>query len=306
MTLSVVRLEMHRRQSRAACIAAIAKSGGVVFVDDDRHWRGTKRHWYSFCLLPEVIDVELVAGDQSTLDCAFDLSPTSRIRFFNEADTSEMDFSRLASLTDLEIIDLLPVRAIRFVPGQVTSLWLDFNDRFLTEETAGTSQIHVDGYLTLREEQYLSKLIQLRYLSVRLSDSELFILERLQNLESLDLSGSELGDIRLSAIANLPKLKSLYLGNTDIGDHAVASLLDCTELTDLSLSHTNITSATIANLSRLPHLERLVLAGIPVDSFSIPSDWPALREIHVTRDQFVGETEQQFVDRMKRVKVQLW
>ncbi|WCJ42109.1 receptor like protein 1 [Euphorbia peplus] len=94
-------------------------------------------------------------------------------------------------------------------------------------------------------------------------------LSRLENLESLDLSGNSFDDSSLSSIGNISSLKSLYLNNTGLN-----SIDD------------------IQGLLRLENLEHLDLSDNSFDSsiFSFISGLSSLKSLGLQNQEFTGST----------------
>lgn len=112
-------------------------------------------------------------------------------------------------------------------------------------------------------------------------------LNQLQNLESLDLAGTQFGDAGLAQL-HFPKIKSVDLSRSWISDAGITRLCDWHSLTrvhlhsvsgsdlafsrlaqlprlaELDLSHTSAAAETLRGFSAHPHLSILRLNGCPI------------------------------------------
>jgi Leucine-rich repeat (LRR) protein len=129
--------------------------------------------------------------------------------------------------------------------------------------------------------EYLAGLSKLKYLglqNVRISDRAAVWLVKLQQLEVLDLSGTDFGDAgleqlsglsrlevlrlndtgvsdrALSVIPRLKRLRYLYLGGNVISDDGLLHLGNARALVGLDLSETQITDRGLEYLKRIPTL----------------------------------------------------
>src|SRR5690606_34114041 len=95
---------------------------------------------------------------------------------------------------------------------------------------------------------------------VRLQGSELAVLRTMDNLRSLDLSGTHVGDDALFALTRCASLQSLILHGTDVSDVGVAQLSALRHLQNIDLSKTRVTDSGVESIATLPDLRRLDLS----------------------------------------------
>ncbi len=106
---------------------------------------------------------------------------------------------------------------------------------------------------------------------------------RLQRLEGLDLTGTNVGDEDLSSFADAPPLKHLRLGLTKITDAGVQRLCrDQRSLVTLELTETQVTDQCVEALCQLDQLETLQLSRTQV------SDNAAKQFARLTRLKFLS------------------
>ena len=89
-------------------------------------------------------------------------------------------------------------------------------------------------------------------------------LSRLNNLRSLDLTGTDLTDSDLKTLRSLPRLMKLDLSGTNLTDAGMVHLEGLKRLEELNLSETPITDNGIKHLAGVQHLENLGLMGTGV------------------------------------------
>src|SRR5262249_44039643 len=112
---------------------------------------------------------------------------------------------------------------------------------------------------------HLSRLKQLTFINVPVTDTGLAHLEGLTNLESFMLRGPNwVTDAGVAHLARLTRLKGLYLEDSRISDAGLAYLRGLTGLETLNLARTQIGDAGLAHLERLTRLENLGLDGTKV------------------------------------------
>jgi Leucine-rich repeat (LRR) protein len=145
--------------------------------------------------------------------------------------------------------------------------------------------------ITDREFQVLTKLAQLKSLSLQHTETSTIGLEQiatLRSLERLDLGHTLLGDNALPMLASLtnlrtlhmpstlvegtglaalkalPNLRELDLGNSPIGDEGLEQLAQLTGLESLNLRQTDITDKGMAYFAALKNLKRLDLTSADI------------------------------------------
>lgn len=88
---------------------------------------------------------------------------------------------------------------------------------------------------------------------------------RLKHLDSLDLTGADLGDDDIAAFANGPQLKRLRLGFTNITDDGVEELCRIQRAIQLlELTETRVTERCLRSVAEAAELQTLHLAGVDV------------------------------------------
>jgi hypothetical protein len=113
----------------------------------------------------------------------------------------------------------------------------------------------------------------------------------LPTLESLDLSGSQLGEAGLPGIGRLRRLTQLNLARTQVGDVALAELGPLKRLAGLDLSDTRITDQGLAHLALLPQLASLSLNETAVTDLGAEhlAAIPKLSTLGLVRTQITDE-----------------
>lgn len=107
----------------------------------------------------------------------------------------------------------------------------------------------------------LLDLKQLSRLELETVDAESLVqIARLENLESLSITGKAIGDEHLRSISRMKGLCTLELQRTSITDEGLAQLANMPNLTYLRLSHCEITGTGLKSLASLPKLIVLNLA----------------------------------------------
>lgn len=122
----------------------------------------------------------------------------------------------------------------------------------------------------------------------------LSLLDRLHRIESLNVEGTAISDEQLRLIGCCRPLTSLSLGNTAISDRGLPHLAPLTNLLTLYVDRTKVSSAGLKDiaqlkslkilglgstavaddvgpLTELPHLEWLLLSGIPITDAMVQS-----------------------------------
>jgi hypothetical protein len=93
-------------------------------------------------------------------------------------------------------------------------------------------------------------------------DDRLKLLDRLSQIESVQLEGSNVTDAVLEHLRGLHQLKTVLLGGcTQVTDAGLDRLSGLSQLRELDLSDTQVTVAGIAHLSGLTKLRRINVRG---------------------------------------------
>lgn len=126
-------------------------------------------------------------------------------------------------------------------------------DAFGLLESLVRENNHLPADATLRVKDWHA----VRWLAIRTlcSDALLPLLERLTNLEALDLSHSHVTDAGLQMLPALPKLRSLYLINTPITDAGLEFLRHLDSLEEVILSERILSAEGLNQLAVLPELK---------------------------------------------------
>jgi hypothetical protein len=182
---------------------------------------------------------------------------------------------RLANLTSLKRLELLPVRE-------------------LTDEMLA----HLAG-LTGLEDISLS--------GASITGSGLVNLIGLKNLHSLSLSNTGLDDAGLANLGRLISLESLYIHRGAYTDAGIASLSSLTGLTELYMGSDRCTDACLANLSGLKKLQNLYVEGPKVTDVWLDrmAAMKSLRLVIVCRSQVSDEAIARLHRSLPDVQIQL-
>ena len=87
--------------------------------------------------------------------------------------------------------------------------------------------------------------------------SDLALLNRCTQLQTLCLHETPVGDVEIAAIRDLRSLKDLNLADTNVTDASLEIIAGFSELERLHLDGTQITDAGLAKLANLKHLKEL-------------------------------------------------
>jgi Leucine-rich repeat (LRR) protein len=112
---------------------------------------------------------------------------------------------------------------------------------------------------------FLADLPKLRFLALArlpsIDDDICTHLEKMTQLESLNLDQATVSGASFDRLAGLTRLKSLNLIGTRVDDAAMEQLTRLPQLEELDVGHTRITDAGLAHISALRKLRRLNVAG---------------------------------------------
>lgn len=127
----------------------------------------------------------------------------------------------------------------------------------LRELTIGfCDQVNANALMELGQ---LPRLVSLRLLETRISREGLHVVAALDQLEQLDLSGSELDEDDLAYLSESAVLRLLVLRRTNLSDRGAEHLVQCRNLEFLDLQETKISSDAVARLADLKKLRFLKL-----------------------------------------------
>jgi len=100
------------------------------------------------------------------------------------------------------------------------------------------------------------------------------VLEVCPELESINLSDTNVNDDAMAGLAKAAKLKALYLNNTSVTDKGLVQLAEATQLQLLDLRGTRITGSGFAALANLKELQQLLLGHTRIDDRALASLTP--------------------------------
>ncbi len=103
------------------------------------------------------------------------------------------------------------------------------------------------------------EITQLYLNCAQIGDSGLCRLDRLPNLEHLDVRNTQIGDDSLKGLSRFPRLNSLYIGETRVTDEGLAHLREVPQLEYLDLENAAVTDAGIREIEQLINLKHLCL-----------------------------------------------
>ena len=169
----------------------------------------------------------------------------------------------------------------------------------IDETTAETEA--PEEFITIKGEQYSTRLTELTLRSLELTDSDIKELNKMTNLTDLDLYENQISDISvlseltnltslalsentisdISALSGLTNLKHLYLGRNQISD--ISALSELTNLKTLHLDGNQISD--INSLSKLLNLTYLELGNNQINDISVLSELTNLTNLHLDRNQ---------------------
>ena len=129
--------------------------------------------------------------------------------------------------------------------------------------------------------QKLNVLNRIDFEETNFDKSGLFHLKDMQQLQSLDLSGSKIAS--LIYIKNLHQLQRLELAETNINDDDLRHIVHLHKLHILSLESTNITNDALKYIVQLKSLETLYLKRTQIDNGAVVyfKKLPHLYELHL-------------------------
>lgn len=105
-------------------------------------------------------------------------------------------------------------------------------------------------------------------MSKKATDDDLRLIgARFQNIQDLQLDGSDISGEGLAALRRCRRLQFLSLGCTDIGDQDISFLIDLPELWDLTLERTLISEASIPIFESMNSLKQVNIEWTAAASF---------------------------------------
>ncbi len=124
-------------------------------------------------------------------------------------------------------------------------------------------------------------------------------LANMQQLRSLELSGTRVSDAGVQHLTALQGLEDLQLSGSEITDVGLAAVAELPNLTSLTLFGTGASDAGLAHLKKLSRLQRLVLHRTPLVSLAGVEDLQkALPQCEISYEPALAERP----DRAKRIR----
>jgi hypothetical protein len=140
--------------------------------------------------------------------------------------------------------------------------------------------------LTPTEVELFASLTGVRgieFMPDRKTDALVETIERLPNLEALDLLLCEVGANGLRHIGRMTNLRRLRIMASEVGDHGFADVAGLESLVELNLIGPGITNAGLAQLEEMNSLEVLSLEGSEITDAGLApiAQLKSLRELHL-------------------------
>lgn len=139
----------------------------------------------------------------------------------------------------------------------------------LLEKLTATEIARLGGKVKLDRRKPRNPVVAVIWSRSKVNDSDLLLLHRFQQLESLDLAGTAVTDKGLESLNGLGKLGMLYLEDTKITDAGLKALANLPELWELNLENTQVTDAGLATLKDVKKLTSLSLGGTAITDQAI-------------------------------------
>ena len=179
-----------------------------------------------------------------------------------------------ATLSEAEVRDWAVAQggdAVFDDAGQLVDLYLGFTwttdaDLDRIEQLANVRRL--DLSLSYVSDEGVERLTSLRGLTDLnlfgaefITDVAVSHLRALENLERLNLRGTDITDTSMEYIASLSKLRALDVSFTQVSTVGLERLAELTQLEELALGGNKISGAGLPVLSVLPNLRKLTLGG---------------------------------------------
>lgn len=109
----------------------------------------------------------------------------------------------------------------------------------------------------LANGRYCAPIVEMKLSPDILSESEMELVNKFSELESLDFAGASLTDSHLSALTNLPNLKAIGLNDTMVSDTGLCSIARCSRrLSVVNCYATPVGNRGFAAALELPSLQK--------------------------------------------------
>ncbi len=168
-------------------------------------------------------------------------------------------------------------------------VWRDFEPGMLANLPApsgpfaisfGGSAMNDEG---LKELAGLQNLQSLDISHTQVTDSGLGQLAANKNLQNLDLGASTVTDAGLKQLASVKSLRKLYFGSTAVTDAGLKELEGLEHLQVLYLYNTKVTDAGLKELLKLKSLQTLILSKTKVTDEGLAEFSKARPEVQILR-----------------------
>jgi len=129
-------------------------------------------------------------------------------------------------------------------------------------------------YVRNEELQHLSKLTQLKYLSLSCGYSHLKLdfLESMTHLEKICISRTKVTDAGIDTLCNLTSLQHIYLYRTDITDEGLEKLSKLPNLNTLDIAcNSHITDIGVGSLNKMTSLRHVDIGDTRISSGGMES-----------------------------------
>jgi hypothetical protein len=172
-----------------------------------------------------------------------------------------------ARLVPVQPDELVPLRG-RVVDPKGTPSEVSPIEAFLARVETPPSPRRVRLKLHSRNAQ--GEIVALRLEGIKLAKDDFGLIGRLRELETLDLSRSNVTDVDLQRLGGLPKLRELKLWDTRLDGSGLAHLGALGRLERLELGDTKVTDDALQHLAKLQNLRYLVLIRTRVTDAGLP------------------------------------
>ncbi|MBC8872532.1 MAG: hypothetical protein H8E44_24120 [Planctomycetes bacterium] len=169
------------------------------------------------------------------------------------------------------------------------------------DELTDLEQITCAGLVHLRA---LTNLQSLNLSRTEVREAGLVCLKKMTDLRELDLGATQLTDGGLEHLQRLTKLEKLRLGGTHVGDAGLVYLKAMTTLEELGLGHTKVTDGGLEHLQGLTALLHLDLqqTAITGQGFEHLKGLPHLRIVDLTKTQ-IADTGLKSLEELANLRV---
>jgi hypothetical protein len=132
-------------------------------------------------------------------------------------------------------------------------------------------------------QNFFAAVVAVDFRRSSVNDAGLGHVERLMQLQTLDLSGAQITDAGLQHLKGLTQLKTLFLSGRKVTDAGLEHLRGLTQLQQLNLYDTQVTDAGLSHLKGLTQLQTLFLGGTKVTDEGVKRLEQALPNCFISR-----------------------